>query len=456
MSKDNNNQNNQNNQSDKNGQGKQGIKKLYCSFCERHKSEITNGLLIGNKDASAKICMECAKTALDTFKKCSNKYDDSYYMSLTPQKIKEMLDQYIIEQDEAKRKVAVAVYNHLKRGRAERDANITIKKSNLMLIGPTGVGKTFIAEVLSKILKVPFYIADATSITEAGYVGNSVESILWGLLNAADFNLELAQRGIVYIDEIDKLSKKYNGAQPLTRDISGEGVQQALLKVLEGEDVSVPHKGNWRTPFDNEITINTSNILFILGGMFNGIEKIVEERINSSRKKPFGFAATKDDGKDDKDDKDTTNDAHVTAEDLIQFGMIPEFVGRVSVIAELKELSREALRKILTEPKGNLVDQYKALLQIEGIELVFHDDALDLIVDNAVKHDTGARALSCVLEDVMLNILYEAPSYKDVQKCVVTRDYVENYKQNARPIYVAKAIANDKNEKQIQCGSLRG
>jgi len=388
-----------------------------CSFCEQIKEDVPHKIVIGNKNATSTICANCAKKALMKFKQHSANFDIDYYKELTPEQIKTALDEYVIDQDDAKIKVAVAVYNHIKRDKVEQEHDIKLKKSNLLLVGPTGVGKTLIAESLATILRVPFYIADSTGLTEAGYVGNDVDSLLWGLLSVADFNVDLAERGIVYIDEIDKLAKKHNESHSFNKDVSGEGVQQALLKILEGGEISVsPPKS--RSPFDESIPINTTNILFIVGGMFNGIKEIQAERLKVKNKAGFQGQISQ---------KNEEFSQQITSDDFVSFGFIPEFMGRIQVIAELEELSKTAMKRILIEPKNNVIDQFKALFSGDNVRLVFEDTALDAIVDRAVLQKTGARALKNVIEDAMLKPMYELPSQSDIQECIITQEYIKEY-----------------------------
>lgn len=404
-------------------------KKETCSFCQMAKSEVPYKVIIGNSDETSRICATCAKKALTKFEQYISKYDIDYYKELTPQKIKATLDEYVIEQDQAKIKAAVAVYNHIKKAKVEAESDVVLKKSNLLLIGPTGVGKTLIAQALSKSMKVPFHIADATGLTEAGYAGNDVENILWGLLSAANFNVPLAERGIIYIDEIDKIAKRSSGGNAY-KDVSGEGVQQALLKILEGGVVTVTPPGR-RLPTEEGIEVDTSNILFILGGMFNGMQNIKAAR--TKVKKKVGFI---EHGENDKKEEKPQS-AEILAEDLVLFGFIPEFVGRIQVIAELENLSEKAMRKILTEPKDNIVNQFKALFQCDNVKLTFKEDALDAIVAKAMTQKTGARALKNVLDDAMLKIIYDIPSL-DVTECIITKDYIEQYPVGKKPRYIKR------------------
>ena len=400
-------------------------KSIRCSFCGKQQNSVKK-IIAG--PAGIFICDECIKTCQgilesEDFYDEEEKYVINEETKLpTPEEIKNILDEYVIGQDEAKKTLSVAVYNHYKRIYNEeegedKDDDVEIQKSNILLLGPTGCGKTFLAQTLAKILQVPFAIADATTLTEAGYVGEDVENILLKLIQASDYDVAKAEKGIVYIDEIDKISRKSENPS-ITRDVSGEGVQQALLKIVEGTTASVPPQGGRKHPHQEFIQINTSNILFICGGAFEGLDKIIGDRIG---KKSIGFGANVTDIQ--KVDKYKIY-GQLQPQDLLKFGLIPEFVGRLPIIATLQELDKNALIEIMTKPRNSLVKQYKKLLGIDGVELEFEKDALETMVDKAIERKTGARGLRSIMEETMRDVMYEIPSNPKIVKCTITKENV--------------------------------
>ncbi len=415
---------------------KENEKDLFCSFCGKPQNLAKR--LIASPDGNSFICDECVDICRDIIKEDKVTTVETTIDLPTPKQIKEKLDEYIVGQDEAKRVLSVAVYNHYKRinynlvarkEKEEKDLSIELEKSNILMVGPTGSGKTLLARTLAKILKVPFASADATTLTEAGYVGDDVENILLKLIQNADYDIAKAQRGIIYVDEIDKIARKTQNVS-ITRDVSGEGVQQALLKIIESTVASVPPQGGRKHPHQEMLQIDTTNILFICGGAFVGLNDIIQKRMNDSS---IGFNA---DVKTKVENSQINFVKHLQPQDLIKFGLIPEFVGRLPVVVGLNDLNENALIRILTEPKNSIIKQYKKMFKIDEVDLNFEPDAIRAVAQKALELKTGARGLRTILEGSMLELMYETPSDSEIKQITINADYVNG--KNPKPLVVRK------------------